>query len=294
MTNKYCFCLSGQLGKVVLDNILTNQSINIEVILTDRKSDGVIEIANRNNIPLFIGNPRGKRASDFCKNNNIVFDYILSINYLFILEDDFLVLPKYGINFHGSLLPKYRGRTPHVWAIINGETETGITAHLMNSKCDDGDIVRQLRIPIMPEDTGAMILEKFNCEYPDLVWHVIEDIENNSLQPKKQERRLATYFGKRTPEDGEINWDWQKERIRNWVRAQAAPYPGAFTYLGDVKVIINKLSYSDEGFIDTMQNGMVIAMNGERPIIKTPNGAVILEDFYSQTTIKTGDIFERK
>ncbi len=112
----------------------------------------------------------------FCIENDIHFDFILSVNYLFILEEDFLNRAKFGINFHGSLLPKYRGRTPHVWAIINGEKEAGITAHLMNAKCDDGDIVKQVRVPIGIDDTGATILERYNEIYPELVRNVIDDI----------------------------------------------------------------------------------------------------------------------
>ena len=290
MTNKYCFCLSGHLGAVVLENILTKHSINIQLILTDKKSDEIVTLAKEKKIPVFAGNPRNEKASLFCCEQNIIFDYIFSVNYLFILEEDFLNRAKLGINFHGSLLPKYRGRTPHVWAIINGEKETGITAHLMNSKCDDGDIVEQISIPIAEEDTGAKVLEKFNVIYPDLVWYVVEKLENGQIEPKKQDSSLATYFGKRTPEDGEINWNWQKERIRNWVRAQANPYPGAFTFLNDNKIIINKIEYSDLGFTDTMENGKVVAVIDGTPYVKTQNGVVKLVDFETDTIIKQEDI----
>lgn len=290
MTNKYCFCLSGHLGAVVLQDILANHDIKIQVVLTDRKSEEIIAIAKKNAIPTYAGNPRNERASLFCIENDIQFDYILSVNYLFILEDDFLNRAKMGINFHGSLLPKYRGRTPHVWAIINGEKETGITAHLMNAKCDDGDIVKQVRVPIGIEDTGATILGRYNEIYPELVRSVIDDIEKEQLKPKRQESLKATYYGKRTPEDGRINWMWQKERIRNWVRAQANPYPGAFTFLNDKKVIINKIDYSDYGFTDTMANGLVLAIEDGSPIVKTENGAVKLLDFESEIDINAGEI----
>lgn len=78
---------------------------------------------------------------EWLDDRGISFDNILSINYLFILGTEIIQrAKKYAINFNGSLLPRYRGRTPHVWAIINGESETGITAHLMNDLCDDGDM----------------------------------------------------------------------------------------------------------------------------------------------------------
>ena len=92
------------------------------------------------------------------------------------------------------------------------------------------------------------------------------------MNPKKQDESLATYFGKRTPEDGEINWNWQKERIMNWVRAQAYPYPGAFTWLYDQKVIIDRVDEDNFGFQQIMQNGMILTDNPIR--VKTPNGVL--------------------
>ncbi|MBR1792042.1 MAG: hypothetical protein IJ764_00170 [Bacteroidales bacterium] len=221
----------------------------------------------------------------------IQFENLLSINYLFILESDVLnKSTEYAVNFHGSLLPKYRGRTPHVWAIINGERETGVTAHLMNVNCDDGDIVRQVIVPIEEDDTGASILEKYKQLYPDLVLQVVKDIESKKIVCRKQDISKASYFGKRTPEDGKICWEWQKERIRNWVRAQAKPYPGAFTFLNNDKIIINKIEYSDLGFDDTMSNGLIVAVKDGKPYVKTPNGVVKMIEFETGAIIKEGDL----
>lgn len=285
---KYCICVSGGLGLTLLHTLIAKQ-VNIACVLTDKKSTEIIERANEQKIPVFAGNPREGKALSWLKDNNIEFDNILSINYLFILEPDVLSkAANLAVNFHGSLLPKYRGRTPHVWAIINGERETGITAHLMNEKCDDGDIVRQLIVPIGADDTGASILQKYNEQYPDLVSQVIDDIESGQIKSRKQDISLATYFGKRTPEDGEINWEWQKERIRNWVRAQANPYPGAFTFVNGHKVIINRVSFSDYGFVDTITNGMVISIKEGFPLVKTPNGVVRIDEFQTDFEIKKG------
>ena len=222
---------------------------------------------------------------------NISFDNIISVNYLFILEPDILDRVKnVAVNFHGSLLPKYRGRTPHVWAIINGEKEAGITAHLMNSKCDDGDIVKQIVVPIGENETGADILVKYNSIYPGLVKSIISDIEGNTLKHTPQDTTKATYFGKRTPADGKIIWDWQKERIRNWVRAQAFPYPGAFALFKGNKIIINKVEYSDIGFTDKMDNGLVISVIEGIPYVKTPNGVIKLLGIEADVEIKSGVI----
>lgn len=285
---RYCICVSGGLGYVVLQDLYSD--IEIACVLTDSKSDGIVEFCQEHAIPYYAGNPRNRKADDWITKNEVMFDNLLSINYLFILEADMLKRAKLAINFHGSLLPKYRGRTPHVWAIINGEKECGITAHLMNTECDDGDIVKQVHVVIADDDTGADILKKYNDIYPSLVHDIVAMIERGSIDAHKQDITKATYFGKRTPDDGHIDWNWQKERIRNWVRAQAEPYPGAFSYVNGEKVIINKIVYSDYGYICDMPNGLIISSVDNKPIIKTPNGAVMLDDYRCQIELKQGDI----
>ena len=90
----------------------------------------------------------------------------------------------------------------------------------------------------------------------------------------KQRNEFATYFGKRTSNDGKINWNWQKERIYNWIRAQANPYPGAFTYNNGNKIVIDKIKYTEIGFTNEMSNGLVISTSPF--LVKTPNGVVEL------------------
>ena len=119
---------SGGLGFDTLVKI--HKEYQIKFILTDEKSIEIIQFSKEQEIPLFIGNPRNGTGYQFIK--NISVDVITSINYLFLIANDIISHPeKLIFNIHGSLLPKYRGRTPHVWAIINGEKKTGITAHLI-------------------------------------------------------------------------------------------------------------------------------------------------------------------
>ncbi|MDZ7681650.1 MAG: methionyl-tRNA formyltransferase [Fodinibius sp.] len=223
------------------------------------------------------GNPRAGRLKKFLDNLDVSVDLILSINYLFLLEQDIIEYPKhYCLNIHGSLLPKYRGRTPHVWAIINNESVAGITMHIIDEGCDTGPIVGQTEIDIPPDMTGGELLEQYRHQYPDLIRTVIAKLERDELAPKSQEESKATYFGKRTPADGEINWNWHKERIRNWVRAQADPYPGAFTYVGGKKITIDEVQYSDRGFSWDTANGFRFWKRHQVPLVKVPNGVLAL------------------
>ncbi len=262
----------GNLGLKCLEFV--NKFRDVCFVFTDKKSLEIIEYCNYENIPYFLGNPRNGKINKFIENYSV--DVILSINYLFIIDSYLINFPrKYAINFHGSLLPKYRGRTPHVWSIINNEKETGITAHLITEDCDKGDIIYQQKIQILPDTTGGNLLGQFMDLFPSVIEKVIGQIESSQIIFVKQDESRATWFGKRNPDHGEINWNWQKERIYNWVRAQSSPYPGAFTFYNNIKVIVHKIEFSEIGYDYNQENGTILR-GGVQPIIKTPNGAVKL------------------
>jgi len=281
--------VSGNLGLSVLKYV--NQKHEVIFVMTDKLSNKIISYCSDSNINFFIGNPRNENCSVFIRDKSI--EVLISVNYLFIIEQELINLPqKIAFNIHGSILPKYRGRTPHVWSIINNEVETGITAHLIDQGCDTGDVIEQVTIPIRNYETGADILQKYNEQYIPLINKVLNQIETDSLQFKSQDNSKATYFDKRTPDDGIIDWNWQKERIYNWVRALARPYPGAFTYYDNIKIMIHKVEVVDEGFNSSTSNGLILR-SGKEPIIKTPNGAIRLLDweFESKIELQQGKIF---
>ena len=279
---KIALAISGGLGGDLFRFLLPK--VQIEAVLTDRKSEEIIQLASENKLPLFQGNPRGGKASSLIAERNV--ELLLSINYLFIMEQDLMNWPKSGaVNFHGSLLPKYRGRTPHVWAIINNEKKTGVTAHFISEGCDEGDIILQREISIEEEDTGADLLKKFRSIYPEMVCEVLSFFETNNVARIKQDESKASFFGKRTPDDGKINWDWQRERIQSWVRAQAYPYPGAFTEIDGFKIVIDRVVFDDYGFKESDENGKVLSVNPYR--VKTPNGVLQLTNIRRGTEFLT-------
>ena len=282
---------SGGLGLDTLLKIAKDHSI--QFILTDSNSSGIIEFAINNKIPFYAGNPRKGKGFNFVKEFKV--DVIVSINYLFLIEDDIINHSNIlTFNIHGSLLPKYRGRTPHVWAIINGEDKAGITAHIIDDGCDTGNIIHQIEIPIETEDTGAIMLEKYAKAYYPLVKRVFNDIVNDQLNTTLQKEKDANYFGKRTPEDGEINWNWHKEDIRNWVRAQAYPYPGAFTYYNGQKIIIDKVSFSKEEILNHTPNGE-ITQTSPSIVVKASDGGLNLDIIRTENcTFTVGNTFRNE
>lgn len=289
----YCFCVSGYLGYLVL-KYLNSEKLPVSLVLTDSNSVEIIEYCYDNEIVCFKGNPRNGKALNYIERNKLSFDILLSVNYLFIIESDLINKAKlHSINIHGSLLPKYRGRCPNVWAIINGENIEGITAHYITESCDEGDIIKQISLSISDDATGYNLLARSYDYYPKWTYELVIDIENGNIKSFSQDQTKATFFGKRTPDDGQIDWNWQKERIRNWVRAQAQPYyPGAFSFINGEKIIINKISYSDLGYSWDMPNGLVVNMQNTTPLVKTPNGVVALEDYIFENPIVEGNILK--
>lgn len=279
---------SGELGAKTLIQLLNESQILF--VMTDKNSEKIINICEKNDIKYFTGNPRNGRCTDFIK--SVQIEVLISINYLFLIEEDLITLPsKLAFNIHGSLLPKYRGRTPHVWAIINNEKTTGITAHVIDKGCDTGTIIEQIVIEVDDDDTGADVLNKFGTLYFPLIKKVLSNLEKSNIVLKEQEHNKATFFGKRTPRDGLINWAWQKERIRNWVRAQSYPYPGAFTFHNSNRIIIDRITFSDYSFSNDMFDGLIISINPL--LIKTPNGVVeIVSQRVTDVTLKIGDILK--
>jgi len=288
--------LSGGLGFSVLQNLYTKGDVEISCVFTDKKSSDIITYCNERFIPVFIGNPRNEESIKFL-NAIGTLDLLFSINYLFIINKDIISYPRlFALNIHGSLLPKYRGRTPHVWAIINGEKETGITIHKIDEGVDTGDILLQESIEINNNDTGASILDKYNEIYPIVIEKALSIVVSGDYSFRKQDKLKATYFGKRTPKDGLINWSWFKERIRNWVRAQAYPYPGAYTIYNDKKIIINKVVYSDFGYTYDIIDGTILSI--DPLIVKTPNGALEIVEYEVEGDddvflIVKGDVFNQ-
>ena len=273
LKNKIVVFASGNLGLRMLEYLVT--IIQVEFIATDIKSEGITSFAKKNKINFFAGKPNNDNLYD--KLIKIESNTLFSINYLFLLEKRIFQIFKYPINFHGSLLPKYRGRTPHVWSIINNEKETGITAHFIEEGCDEGDIIFQEKMLIEDNHTGSDILILFNDKFPIIIQKVLEMINKNDVNRTPQRQHLATFFPKRTPNDGQINWNWQKERLKNWVRALCDPYPGAFTYFQDKKIIIDEIKFSNIGFNNNIENGTIITINpNNNPIVKVQNGTVEL------------------
>ncbi|MBN2144450.1 MAG: bifunctional UDP-4-amino-4-deoxy-L-arabinose formyltransferase/UDP-glucuronic acid oxidase ArnA [Candidatus Aureabacteria bacterium] len=174
-------------------------------------------------------------------------DFLFSFYYRKMIKEDMLRIPSKGcLNLHGSYLPKYRGRCPVNWVLINGETQTGITLHYMTPRPDDGDIVAQKKIALTQDDTPVAVFGKLEEAAHHLLDETLPLLLKGKAPRTPQDHSQATYFGGRTPKDGEINWTLSADEVRNLIRGVTKPYPGAYTHLGNRKLILWNASIVEE------------------------------------------------
>lgn len=166
-------------------------------------------------------------------------DFFFSFMFRQLLSRELLDVPSRGaFNLHPSALPKFRGRSPINWVLIEGEDETGVTLHHMVEKPDRGDIVGQRRFPIAEEDTALTLHRRATAEARLLFREVYPMLREGRAARTPQDPSQASYYGGRRPEDGQIDWNWPARRIYNLVRAVTHPYPGAFTTRGGLKIFV--------------------------------------------------------
>ncbi len=158
--------------------------------------------------------------------------------YGIIFGDKFLSLFPYGgLNVHPSLLPKYRGSSPLISAILAGDAETGVTVQKVAREMDTGDIVKQIVYPLSGTETTASLSEWAAEQGASLLFEAVTDMESGKLVSHPQKNEEATYCSKITKEDGRINWMENAGLIERKIRA-FTPWPGSFTSFRDKKLNI--------------------------------------------------------
>lgn len=166
-------------------------------------------------------------------------DFIFSFYYRNLLSEALLATAgKGGFNLHGSLLPKYRGRAPANWVLVNGEHETGVTLHRMVKRADAGAIVAQQKVSIERSDTALSLHAKLRDAARSLLNDALPQLAKGTLTETAQDERQASCFGRRTAADGKLEWKKPAEELFNLVRAVTQPYPGAFCAVGEHKLIV--------------------------------------------------------
>lgn len=279
---KIAFVGCVQEGKECLQEILDAGGHVTAIFTFDEemaaKTSGAVpfdDIAASYDIPLYeLRNTNTTETADLIR--RAAPDVIFVIGWTRLISAEILQIPKYGcIGMHASLLPKYRGRAPVNWALINNETVTGNTMILLDDGVDTGDILLQRTIPITLADTCKTLYDKVAQAGREMIREVLPYLDRGELPRTPQRHAEATVMPKRTPEDGRIDWEKRALELYNWVRALTHPYPGAFTVFDGKKLFIweaqiahhsshtHSMRTAKPGTVVALTDGIAVATGGE-------------------------------
>ncbi|MEO5764658.1 MAG: formyltransferase [Casimicrobiaceae bacterium] len=234
--------------------MLLAHDIDVQLVVTHQDDPGetlwferVSDVAREHGLPVIT--PADPNAADaVARVAACAPDFLFSFYYRRMLGPGLLALPPRGaLNLHGSLLPRYRGRAPVNWAVLQGESHTGATLHYMAAKPDAGDIVGQQAVPILPDDTAREVFDKVTVAAEIVLDAALPRLIAGTAPRVAQDLSRGAYFGARRPEDGRIDWSASARRIHDLVRAVAPPYPGAFTMLAGQRARVLATRVADAG-----------------------------------------------
>ena len=206
-------------------------------------------------------------------------DLLIAVNWRYLMQRAVLSLPRKGaFLFHDSLLPAYRGFSPTVWAMINGESQTGATLLEMADEVDAGGIVDQAAVPIGDDDAIADVTQRVTEAYLCLLERNLPNLLAGSTRPIPQNHSLATFCCKRLPEDNRINWSLPAVQIHNLIRATSRPYPGAYASIAGRRMIIwsAKLMKGTRKYVGIVPGRVIEITKGEGVTVLTGDGVLRL------------------
>lgn len=226
-------------------------------------SDSVEELAHAHGIPVHLTERADAETIDLVKRAEP--DVIVVNSWYTWMPPELYTMPTHGtLNLHDSLLPKFTGFSPVLWALISGAAEFGLTVHRMDEQLDTGDILVQHSLPIGPRATGTELVLAGMELIPGAVHEALEALASGTAQWRPQDKAARTYFHKRSDRDSRIDWSWSAVDLERFVRALSAPYPRAFShYRGErIEVLAAEVSAAryggTAGRVIVQENGGVV------------------------------------
>jgi methionyl-tRNA formyltransferase len=235
-------------------------------------------------------------------------DLLLSVYYTQLFDTRFLqAAPRHVLNVHPSLLPRHRGTAPIIWAIAEGDRQTGLTIHRVDAGVDTGRIVLQRFLPIHRDDTGYDLHLKManlvRASVGDLVRRHV--VGAQPLPEGLEQIGAATVHTSKDPRLNRISWEWDRERVRNVVRALAPPLPGAYALVNGEPLVIGRVEPADDVHSGSDRApGMVDLRAGELPVVWAGDGPLRIHTFVdagalvggselaSRLGLRQGQVFE--
>ncbi len=215
-------------------------------------------------------------------------DLIFVVGWSQLVRDEFIGIPRHGVfGMHPTLLPRHRGRAAIPWAILSGLATTGVTLfEITDGTADSGPIVGQVEVPLAHDETATTLYDKVTEAHVELVRRLVPQLLDGTAPRIPQDTRRASAWPKRTPADGIIDWETRAPYLYDWVRAQTRPYPGAFTFLGDERLVVWRAR--SVPLDDGAPAGTVVGLDGEAAIVACGEGGLVLEEVEGVAEVPVG------
>jgi methionyl-tRNA formyltransferase len=215
-------------------------------------------------------------------------ELIFVVGWSQLVREPFIALARVGVfGMHPTLLPRHRGRAPIPWAILTGLARTGVTLfEIVDASADSGAILGQAVVEIAADETATTLFQRIADAHVDLVRELVPELVAGTAPRIPQDPSRASSWPKRTPADGIIDWDTRAPYVYDWVRAQTRPYPGAFTFLGDEKVVVWRARPVDLDAVAPA--GTIVAERPEGPVVACGDGALVLEEIETAGELAVG------
>jgi methionyl-tRNA formyltransferase len=224
--------------------------------------------------------------ADLIKNLN--FDVLFIVGISQLVNDTIVDSAKIGcVGYHPTMLPEGRGRAPIAWLVYE-KKDGAANFFVITDEADAGPIFIQEPFAVTKEDDAQTVEKKLLEATKVALDKWLPTLANGEWDPKPQNELLVTEFGVRKPDDGLIQWAFSADTVINIIRTSAPPHPGAYTFLGNDKVIINKVSEENELRIKGC-TGRVLKTKNDRILVQTGDGLVWLSKVETAATIRVGD-----
>ena len=232
-------------------------------------------LAGERGIPVF--KPKSLKGGEWAETvAGLKPDLILSLYYRNLIPPSIFSQASLGAyNMHGSYLPAYRGRAPLNWSIVNGEDHCGVTLHVLEEGFDTGDIVDAERVEIGPQEYVGDVVPRIAAAAVSVLSRSLDSLLAGNPKLSPQDVSKATYFGKRTPEDGRIDFTKPARDVFNLIRAVSRPYPGAFFERDGRKVLVWRATV--DGPVGGAAPGSVVCENPLK--VACADSFIVSDDF---------------
>jgi methionyl-tRNA formyltransferase len=209
-------------------------------------------------------------------------ELVFVVGWSQLVHDPFIAIAREGVfGMHPTLLPRHRGRAPIPWAILTGLARTGVTLfEIVDATADSGEIVGQVVVEIAPDETATTLFARLADAHVELTREFVPQLIAGSAPRQPQDPSRASSWPKRLPSDGIIDWETRAPYLYDWVRAQTRPYPGAFTYLGDDKVIVWGARTVD--LPEAAPAGTIVDVRADGPVVACGEGGLLLEEIQTE------------